>query len=78
MILPLVVVDVHDEAATNPDYTVSLERIKKWEKDHGEISASAFVAMRTDWSKRWPNAAKNEKQRREWRRALSGLELCRG
>src|SRR6266446_10229890 len=35
MILPLVVVDVHEEAAKNPDYTLSLERVKKWEKDHG-------------------------------------------
>ena len=60
MILPLVVVDVHAAAAKNPDYTLSIERIKKWEKDHGEIPVGAFVAMRTDWSKRWPNAAKME------------------
>jgi kynurenine formamidase len=30
------------------------------ETDHGEIPAGAFVAMRTDWSKRWPDAAKME------------------
>jgi kynurenine formamidase len=60
MILPLVVVDVHAEAAKNPDYTLSVERLKKWEKDHGQIPLGAFVAMRTDWSKRWPDAAKME------------------
>ena len=60
MFLPLVVIDVHEEAAKNPDYTLSIERLKKWEKDHGEIPAGAFVAMRTDWSKRWPDAAKME------------------
>ena len=60
MILPLVVIDVHEEAAKNPDYTLSIERLKKWETDHGEIPAGAFVAMRTDWSKRWPDAAKME------------------
>lgn len=60
MILPLVVIDVHAEAATNPDYTLTLERVKKWEADHGPIPAGAFVAMRTDWSKRWPDAAKME------------------
>lgn len=60
MLLPLVVIDVHGEAAKNPDYTLSLERVKKWEKDHGPIPAGAFVAMRTDWSKRWPDAAKME------------------
>lgn len=57
MILPLVVIDVHDEVAKNPDYTLSLERVKKWEHDHGAIPAGAFVALRTDWSKRWPDAA---------------------
>lgn len=58
MILPLVVIDVHDEVAKNPDYTLSIERLKKWEATHGRIPEGAFVAMRTDWSKRWPDAAK--------------------
>jgi len=58
MILPLAVVDVHEEAAKNPDYILSIARVKKWEKDHGPIPGGAFVAMRTDWSKRWPDAAK--------------------
>ena len=58
MILPLVLIGVHAEAASNPDYTLSLERMKKWKKDHGQIPSGAFVAMRTDWSKRWPDAAK--------------------
>jgi len=55
MILPLVVIDVHAEAAKNPDYTLTLERVKKWEADHGAIPTGSFVAMRTDWSKRWPD-----------------------
>jgi kynurenine formamidase len=57
MILPLVVIDVHTEAAKNPDYTLSIERVKKWEADHGAIPKGSFVAMRTDWSKRWPDGA---------------------
>ena len=57
MILPLVVIDVHEEAAKNHDYTLTLERVKKWEKDHGAIPEGSFVAMRTDWSKRWPDPA---------------------
>ena len=60
MVLPLVVIDVHNEAAKNSDYTLSLERVKKWETDHGPIPSGAFVAMRTDWSKRWPDAARME------------------
>src|SRR4051794_31767989 len=58
MLLSLVVIDVHDDVGKNPDYTLSLERLKKWEEIHGPIPAGAFVAMRTDWSKRWPEAAK--------------------
>jgi kynurenine formamidase len=60
MILPLVVFDVHEEVARNPDYTLTVERIKKWEANHGAIPKGAFVAMRTDWSKRWPDAAAME------------------
>src|SRR5436190_22726956 len=30
MLLPLVVVDVHDEVAKNPDYTLTMDRLKKW------------------------------------------------
>jgi kynurenine formamidase len=60
MVLPLVVIDVHAEVAKNPDYTLSLERVKKWEAEHGTIPTGAFVAMRTDWSKRWPDGAAME------------------
>lgn len=54
MILPMVVIDVHAEVEKNPDYTLTLDRVKKWESDHGAIPEGAFVALRTDWSKRWP------------------------
>lgn len=57
MILPLVVIDAHDEVAKNADYTLTMDRVKKWEADHGQIPAGSFVALRTDWSKRWPDAA---------------------
>jgi kynurenine formamidase len=57
MILPLAVVDVHEEVAKDPDYTLTVERIKKWENDHGAMPAGSFVALRTDWSKRWPDGA---------------------
>jgi len=57
MLLPLVVLDVHQKVALNPDYTLTMEDIKSWERKHGEIPAGAFVAMRTDWAKRWPDDA---------------------
>src|SRR5690349_15225594 len=57
MLMPLVVLDVHAKVAKNPDYVLSLDDVKAWEARHGRIPAHAFVAMRTDWSKRWPNDA---------------------
>jgi len=56
MFLPLVVLDVHAQAAANPDYVLSLADVKAWEERHGPVPARAFVAMRTDWAKRWPSA----------------------
>jgi len=54
-LMPLVVLDVHEKVAKNPDYVLSLDDVKAWEAKHGRIPAHAFVAMRSDWSKRWPN-----------------------
>ena len=58
MLMPLVVIDVHEKVAKNPDYTLQLADIHAWEKRHGRIPRGAFVAMRTDWSKRWPSETK--------------------
>src|ERR1700719_4175888 len=57
MLMPLVVLDVHDKAAKNPDYLVTLDDVRAWEGRHGRIPRGAFVAMRTDWAKRWPDSA---------------------
>ena len=57
MLLPLVVLDVHDKVAKNPDYVAALSDVHDWEARHGRIPEHAFVAMRTDWSKRWPDDA---------------------
>ena len=58
MLMPLVVIDVHEKVGKNPDYTLTLDDIAAWEKRHGTIPNGAFVAMRTDWGKRWPDNAK--------------------
>ncbi len=55
MIMPLVVIDVHDKVANNPDYTITMDDVGNWELKHGRIPEGAFVALRTDWSKRWPD-----------------------
>ena len=55
MLLPLAVLDIHEAAAANPDYTVTRDDVRRWEERHGPIAEGSFVALRTDWSKRWPD-----------------------
>jgi kynurenine formamidase len=55
MIMPLVILDVHEKVEKNPDYQITMEDIRRWEKRYGSIPEGSFVAMRTDWSKRWPD-----------------------
>ncbi|MBY2032111.1 cyclase family protein [Clostridioides difficile] len=52
MVLPLCVIDKNDEVAKNSDYVVTVEDIQAWEKEYGNIPEGAFVAFRSDWSKR--------------------------
>jgi kynurenine formamidase len=58
MLLPLVVLDVHEKVAKNADYTITMQDVEQWEQRHGPVPEGAFVALRTDWSKRWPDMAK--------------------
>lgn len=52
MVLPLCVIDVSEQVKENVDFIFGVEHIQAWEKEYGTIPEGAFVAMRTDWSKR--------------------------
>lgn len=54
-LLPLVVLDIHERVERDPDSVVQLEDIARWERQYGTLKASSFVALRTDWSHRWPD-----------------------
>jgi kynurenine formamidase len=58
MVLPLVVIDVSKKVEQDPDYQITMGDVRAWEAKYGEIPANSFVAMRTDWSKRWPSPEK--------------------
>jgi kynurenine formamidase len=66
MFLPLVVLDIHEAVAGNPDCTVAMKDVRAWEERHEPIPEASFVALRTGWAKRWPDAAKmrNEDERK--------------
>jgi kynurenine formamidase len=56
LIGPAVVIDVSTRAAKDRNYLVTVDDILAFEKMHGEIAAGTIVLVRTDWSRRWPNA----------------------
>ena len=56
MLLPLCVLDIAARVATNPDATPEPADLEAWEARHGRIPKGAFVALRTGWSTRWPDA----------------------
>jgi len=52
-----VVVDVSAASATNADYQVSVADFTAWERTHGQFEPDLIVLIRTDFSRRWPDAA---------------------
>jgi kynurenine formamidase len=49
---PACVVDVTQQADTDPDFLLMPEHIVQWEKTHGRIPPGAWVLLRTGWSTR--------------------------
>ena len=56
MILPLVVLDISAKVAISADSVPSMGDVAAWEARNGTIPVGSFVALRTDWSKHWPDA----------------------
>lgn len=55
LVLPLIVIDKSKEAEADHDFTFGVQDILDFEAVHGQIEKGTFVALRTDWSKRWPD-----------------------
>lgn len=53
--LPLCVIDLTEKVKETIDYAIQMSDIEEYEKKYGKIEAGSFVAIRTDWSKRWPD-----------------------
>ena len=54
-VFPLCVIDLTDKVAKDVHYAVTAQDIKDYEAEYGPIPDGAFVAIRTDWSKHWPD-----------------------
>lgn len=66
LLAPAVVVDVRDQAAKNPDYRLTVEDLRRWEKDNGLLPPGALVFMYTGWDSRWSDVAayRNQDERK--------------
>ncbi|OCG07733.1 cyclase [Gilliamella sp. wkB178] len=60
LVLPLIVIDQSQRAQRDPNFSLSKEDVIAFEQEHGQIEAGSFVALRTDWSKRWPSQSAME------------------
>ncbi len=75
LVLPLIVIDKSAEAAADADYTLSAADIEAFEAQHGRIPPGSFVALRTDWSKRWPSQAAFENKDADGRSHAPGWSV---
>ena len=55
MAYPLVVIDLTAKVAENVEYAITVDDILAFEAENGRIPEGSFVALRTDWYKRWPD-----------------------
>lgn len=56
LIGPVVVIDVSERAAADRDYRVTPADVLAFEEEHGRIAPGTLVLVRTDWSRKWPDA----------------------
>lgn len=54
---PAVVLDVRAEVARNPDFTLGVPELRRWEADFGPVPPGAAVIMWTGFEDRWDDPA---------------------
>ena len=54
-VFPLCVVDISEKVKADCHYAAKAQDIRDYEEKYGPIPDGAFVALRTDWYKNWPD-----------------------
>lgn len=50
-----VVLDIRSKVVADPDYTLQIDDVVKWESRHGRIPSQAIILLYTGWGQYWPN-----------------------
>lgn len=61
-IAPAVVLDFSSEAAADPDFLLTEQHVRTWEREHGQIPPRSWILFRTDWSRREGAAYTNRRE----------------
>ncbi len=51
-VAPACVVDVVAEVEADPDFLLTVDHVKAWESEHGQVEAGSWFLLRTGWSSR--------------------------
>ena len=54
----LAVISIADKVKADSNYHLTAADVRAWERTNGMIPASSVVMVRSDWSKRWPDASR--------------------
>ena len=52
VVAPVNVLDFSAECSKDPDFLLTIDHMKAWEAEHGEIKAGEWVVLRSDWDQR--------------------------
>ena len=55
LIVPIAMINVQDKTASDEDYQLTVEDLKKWEVKNGRIMKGTLVVMNTGWYKKFSN-----------------------
>jgi len=55
LIAPAVVIDVTAKTKADPDYRLTSDDVRAFERANGKIAPGTIVLLRTGWSSRWPD-----------------------
>ncbi len=72
LVLPIIVIDQSERAKQDPNFSFSRDDVIEFEKENGQIEPETFVALRTDWSKRWPSQSEMDNKDAEGNNQIPG------